>query len=128
MAVSKSGVKFNGAGTRREAKSMADAFAMAGDDITTAVARGILECALLVEMRAKRNVHVDTGLLKGSISHYVEDEGTKIVGVVGTNVEYAPDEEFRAGGEHMFLTPALDRSRPDIIRILKKATKEGVDG
>ena len=128
MAVSKSGVKFNRAETRREAKSMAEAFAMAGDDITTALARGILECALLVEMRAKRNVHVDTGLLKGSISHYVENEGTRIVGVVGTNVEYAPDEEFRAGGEHMFLTPALDRSRPDIIRILKKATKEGVDG
>ena len=54
----------------------------------------ILEKAcLIVENDAKLGCPVDTGVLKSSITHVVEDE----VGMVGTNVEYAPYVEFGTG-------------------------------
>ena len=51
------------------------------------------EACLVVENAAKSKVPVDTGNLRSSITHDVdEDEG-----VVGTNVEYAPYVEFGTG-------------------------------
>ena len=55
---------------------------------------GALEKAcLIVENSAKEKVPVDTGNLRQSITHTVEDN----VGTVGTNVEYAPYVEFGTG-------------------------------
>lgn len=54
-----------------------------------------------VEFAAKQNCtglfNNPTGTLKGSITHEVVEEGNKIVGYVGTNIEYAPYQEFGTG-------------------------------
>ena len=52
------------------------------------VARALEAVGLTVEAYAKLNCPVDTGRLRGSITHEVE-ESKKVVHV-GTNVEYAP--------------------------------------
>ena len=49
---------------------------------------------LLVSGAAKRNAPVDTGVLRSSITPSVRSSGQGIVGVVGSNVEYAPYMEL----------------------------------
>lgn len=51
----------------------------------------------VVEADAKRNVHRVTGNLEASITHEVTVESGQIVGYVGSNLEYAPYEEFGTG-------------------------------
>ena len=51
------------------------------------------EAALIVENAAKPLVPVDTGNLRGSITHRVDGNEAK----VGTNVEYAPYIEYGTG-------------------------------
>ena len=51
----------------------------------------------LIENDAKHRVPVDTGLLRNSITHDVREEGNTIVGVVGTNFDYAPYVEYGTG-------------------------------
>ncbi len=51
------------------------------------------EACILVENDAKRLCPVDTGQLRSSITHEIEDN----VGVVGTNVMYAPYIEYGTG-------------------------------
>lgn len=53
----------------------------------------LTECCLIVENEAKILCPVDKGLLRMSITHEVE----KNVGVVGTNMSYAPYVEFGTG-------------------------------
>ena len=51
-----------------------------------AVERGLEAIGLTAEGYAKENTPVDTGRLRNSISHAVEDDAVYI----GSNVEYAP--------------------------------------
>jgi HK97 gp10 family phage protein len=76
---------------------------------------------LLVERDAKKNAPVDTGRLRASITHYVEKE-KEIVGIVGTNVEYAKYQEFGTSKmpPHPFLFPALESNRNKITELLKQ--------
>ena len=64
--------------------------------------------SLQVERRAKELCPVDTGRLRSSITSQIERDGATIVGVVGTDVEYASFVEF--GTQRMeaqpFLVPA----------------------
>lgn len=57
------------------------------------------KCGLIAENYAKRNLtengSVDTGKLRNSISHEVDDSGQAVY--VGTNVEYAPYVELGTG-------------------------------
>ena len=55
------------------------------------------QACILVENEAKIKCPVDNGLLRNSITHYIEDNPNELVGVVGTNVEYAPYVEFGTG-------------------------------
>ena len=55
------------------------------------------QVCILVENEAKIKCPVDNGLLRNSITHYIEDNPDELVGVVGTNVEYAPYVEFGTG-------------------------------
>lgn len=77
-----------------------------------------LEAALLrqgqqigaqIERRAKRLAPVDTGRLRSSITHTVEQTGDGVLVTVYSDVEYAPYVE--AGTRHQeaqpFLRPAL---------------------
>lgn len=52
------------------------------------------DAALLVQRDAKINAPVDTGRLRASITPEVRTEGNDILGVVGSNVEYAPYMEL----------------------------------
>jgi HK97 gp10 family phage protein len=51
---------------------------------------GVEKALLLIEADAKRNCPADDGRLRSSITHSVEANEEKVVGRVGTNVEYAP--------------------------------------
>ena len=104
-------------------------------------------CAL-VERSAKQNAPKDTGALRRSITSEVEKNGTDIVGVVYTPLEYAPYVEYGTGlfaeqggrqdvpwnyqddkGEwhstsgqkpQPFMQPALNDNRERILRIIKE--------
>lgn len=114
----------------------------------------------IVETKAKQNCtglfERPTGVLKASITHEVIPEGNKIVGYVGTNIEYAPYVEFGTGkfaengngrktpwvytdeatGEKIwtagqkpkpYLRPALTESKSKIKDALKQSIKNGGD-
>lgn len=51
---------------------------------------GMEQACLVVEYDAKVDCPVDDGILRQSITHSVEEEQGKIVGYIGTNLEYAP--------------------------------------
>jgi phage gpG-like protein len=61
---------------------------------------GITRSALLVQRDSMQNklsgqvLQVRTGRLRRSINIKVDDSGTKVVGTVGTNVEYAAVHEY----------------------------------
>lgn len=58
-----------------------------------AIARALETIGLVAERYAKEKAPVDTGRLRNSISHEVDDDTV----YVGTNVEYAPYLEFGTG-------------------------------
>jgi HK97 gp10 family phage protein len=153
--ISKSGKEFNQAEVNRQAKALAENFAMIGDQLMDVIMTGVKKAGILVQGRAKKKVPVDTGLLKNSISERTErvDENT-VLGEVGTNVEYAHYIEFGTGKyasngkgrktpwlvelpdgtgfwthgykPKPYLTPALYESKQDVTRIVQKAMKEAL--
>lgn len=112
------------------------------------------QACILVENEAKIKCPVDNGLLRNSITHYIEGNPNELVGVVGTNVEYAPYVEFGTGiysslgngrqdrwkykdakgewhstiGQHPqpYLQPALEENRRKIEKMFKEQIKKGV--
>lgn len=60
------------------------------------IARALEAIALQAEGYAILNCPVDTGRLRDSITHEVEDN----VAYIGTNVEYAPYVEFNDNAQH----------------------------
>ena len=75
-----------------------------------AIERGLEAIGLTAEGHAKKETPVDTGRLRNSISHAVEDRAAYI----GTNVEYAPYVELGARGR-------------DGKRMLQRAATEHTD-
>lgn len=120
------------------------------DDVNQAME----QACILVENEAKIKCPVDNGLLRNSITHYIEDNPDELIGVVGTNVEYAPYVEFGTGiysslgngrqdrwkykdakgewhstiGQHPqpYLQPALEENRRKIEKMFKEQIKKGV--
>lgn len=60
------------------------------NDLPQKLAKGIDKATLYIEGEAKKNCPVDDGVLRASITHYVEIEETRAIGYVGSNLEYAP--------------------------------------
>ena len=60
----------------------------------TPMMNALRDCALMVEYDAKVNAPVNTGRLRASITPEVRVEGEIVMGVVGSNVEYAPYMEL----------------------------------
>lgn len=113
-----------------------------------ASAKDVINQALLaIETQAKEYAPVDTGRLRSSIHavgvgiadrhRYADDEGRSYdgalidgktnegsnMGMVGTNVEYAPEQEFGSeGGKggHRFLTRATAAIQPKLVAELKR--------
>lgn len=79
----------------------------AGPD--SAVGKFVAKLTIRVNGGAKRLAPVDTGRLRSSIAWEIGQEGTFIVGRVGTNVHYAPYLELgtRKMRARPFLRPAL---------------------
>ena len=74
-----------------------------------AIERGLEAIGLTAEGHAKKETPVDTGRLRNSISHAVEDKSAYI----GTNVEYAPYIELGARGrqgKHMLQRAATEHT------------------
>lgn len=71
--------------------------------------RGLEAIGLVAEGHAKKITPVDTGRLRNSIAHAVDDEAAYI----GTNVEYAPYVELGArggDGKHMLQRAATEHT------------------
>lgn len=63
--------------------------------IKAALLRGLEKCGLVAEGYAKKLCPVDTGDLRDSITHVVNDEEPAVY--IGTNSEYAPYVELGTG-------------------------------
>lgn len=89
-----------------------------------AVNMALTASALIVEGQAKALVPVDTGNLKGSITHEVKEKEAR----VGTNVEYAPFVELGTSkmAAQPYLNPALEMNRSNIKKIFASAIKEAM--
>lgn len=122
---------------------------------TVSVEQAINEACILVENDAKKRCPVDTGELRMSITHEIEETSeNRTTGAVGTNLEYAPYVEFGTGifsslgngrqdrwsykdakGEwhstigqqpQPYLHPALDDNRDEVKKLIQKKIEEGV--
>lgn len=88
--------------------------------IDRALVAALEEVGLVAEGYAKRACPVDTGRLRNSITHIV-DEGTRHV-IIGTNVEYAPYVELgtRHQEKQPFLKPAAEDHASTYSSIFRK--------
>ena len=122
---------------------------------TVSVEQAVNEACILVENDAKKRCPVDTGELRMSITHEIEETSeNRTIGAVGTNLEYAPYVEFGTGifsslgngrqdrwsykdakGEwhstigqqpQPYLHPALDDNREEVKKLIQKKIEEGV--
>ena len=95
------------------------------DNIKAALLRGLETCGLIAEGYAKKLAPVDTGNLRNSITHEVDDG--EPAAYIGTNVEYAPYQEL--GTIHMaaqpFLKPAVADHANEYRKIIEKELKNG---
>jgi len=100
------------------------------DEVKSAVSDAILAAleavGLTAEGYAKLLCPVDTGRLRNSISHAV-DENEKAV-YIGTNVEYAPYVEMGTSKTKAqpFLTPAATVHRDEYRQIIEQYLKNPV--
>lgn len=111
--------------------------------------RALGKACAIVERSAKQKAPKGTGELRRSITSKVEGNGTDIVGIVYTPLEYAPYVEYGTGlfaeeggrqdvpwsyqddegewhttsGQHPqpFMRPALNENRAEILRLLAEA-------
>jgi HK97 gp10 family phage protein len=88
-----------------------------------AILSGLEACAMVAETYAKKDAPVDTGRLRNSIAHIVEK--SESVAYIGTNVEYAPYQEFgtsKISAKH-FLRNAAQNHTQEYKSILENALK-----
>lgn len=88
-----------------------------------AVPRALEIIGQVAERYAKGYAPVDTGRLRNSISHEVAPDENAVY--VGTNVEYAPYQEFgtRYQGGTPFLRPAIENHLDEYKQIVEEELK-----
>ena len=95
------------------------------DNIKAALLRGLETCGIVAEGYAKKLAPVDTGNLRNSITHEVDDG--EPAAYIGTNVEYAP--YVCLGTIHMaahpFLKPAVADHANEYRKIIENELKNG---
>lgn len=91
-----------------------------GNNIISALEDGIEEICTLVEADAVLNVHVDTGTLKGSITHDVNNQDGEIQGEVGS---YGVDYAYFEDRKHPYLSYAVDNNKASMNKIMEKHLK-----
>lgn len=83
--------------------------------------------AISVQRRSKTLAPIDTGRLRQSITYEIDGAGIPAWAKVGTNVEYAPYQEFgtsRGIRPKRFMRGGLEDSVGDIRGFLAQAAKE----
>ena len=85
--------------------------------VEAAIPQALTGAALIVEAAAKNLSPVDTGNLRGSITHEINPDHAK----VGTNVEYAPYVEYGTSkmSAQPYLRPGLDSNKAAINQHMK---------
>ena len=95
------------------------------EDIKAALLRGLEKCGLTAERFAKKLAPYDTGNLRNSITHTVDDG--EPAAYIGTDVEYAP--YVCLGTIHMkaqpFLKPAVAANANTYRKIIEDELKNG---
>lgn len=88
------------------------------NDISQAVQRALKEIGLTAETYAKLNAPVDTGRLRSSITHAIDESNAYI----GTNVEYAKYVELGTTKQkpQPYLKPAVTEHMLEYQQILEK--------
>ena len=94
-------------------------------DIKSALLRGLESCGASAERFAKKLAPYDTGNLRNSITHTVDED--EPAAYIGTNVEYAPYQEL--GTIHIkaqpFLKPAVADHANEYRKIIENELKNG---
>lgn len=99
-------------------ETQADNVMPIGEALNQAIAKGLEEIGLTCEAYAKEACPVDTGRLRASILHRVEEGGKRVQ--VGTHVEYAPAVELGIGQKPQpYLKPAAANHMTEWHEILK---------
>lgn len=114
---------------------------MRGDDELVSKLRGLARKAtpgqaraalmaggLVIQTAAVPKARILTGTLRRSIHTEAEETATGAVARTGTNVEYAPAQEFgtsRMSGQP-FLRPAYDEKKSEALREMVRALKQMV--
>ena len=95
------------------------------DNIKAALLRGLETCGLVAEGYAKKLCPVDTGNLRNSITHDLDDG--EPAAYIGTNVEYAPYQELGTihMAAHPFLKPAVADHANTYLKIIENELKSG---
>lgn len=95
------------------------------DNIKAALLRGLETCGLVAEGYAKKLAPVDTGNLRNSITHTVDEDEPSAY--IGTNVEYAPYQELGTihMAAHPFLKPAVSDHANEYRKIIEDEMKNG---
>lgn len=109
-------------------KELAAKFQSISRRVNNEVEQALIIGALRVERAAKQNAPVDTGRLRGSITHRLIDTGkNQVAAEVGTNVEYAVMVEFGTSKQAAkpYLFPAYLANKEKILKDLAKAFKKG---
>jgi len=88
------------------------------EEVDKRIKANLKTAALMVERSSKQICPVDTGTLKRSIFHIIDDRSA----VVGTNVEYAPYVEMgtRFWPGKPYLRPALEMNKDKIKQLFKE--------
>lgn len=89
-----------------------------------AALRALEKCGLTAEGYAKKLAPVDTGNLRNSITHQVDDG--EHAAYIGTNVEYAPYQEL--GTIHMAAQPFLKPAVTDHANTYRKIIGDELKG
>jgi HK97 gp10 family phage protein len=91
------------------------------DGIESAIDVALEKIGLLAEGYAIKKCPVDTGNLRGSITHEIDTSDNAVY--IGTNVEYAPYVELGTSRQKAqpFLRPAASEHGAQYRQVLKKA-------
>jgi len=95
----------------------------------TPILNTMRDATLLILRDARINAPVDTGRLRASITPEVKAEPPDVIGIVGSNVEYAPFQEFgtkRMAGKH-YLERAVEKNKDRIQREFEKVVNQVIN-
>lgn len=96
-----------------------------GDAFDLAIVVALEKIGLLAEGYAQKKCPVDTGNLRGSITHEVDTAEKSVA--IGTNVEYAPYVELGTWRQEAqpFLKPAAEDHKAQYVKILRGELHNG---